>query len=51
VTLKQRHRLGEFAGLRETGELAHVDLRERVHDSAFVTGVDAGGMPGGRAGC
>ena len=49
VTLKQRHRLGELAGLRETGDLAHVDLRERVHDCAFLTGVDTGGMPGGRA--
>jgi hypothetical protein len=39
------------AGLRETGDLAHVDLRERVHDCAFLTGVDTGGMPGGRAVC
>ena len=51
VTLKQRHCLGELAGLRETGDLAHVDLRERVHDCAFLTGVDTGGMPGGRAVC
>jgi hypothetical protein len=28
LTLKQRHRLGELAGLRETGDLAHVDLRD-----------------------
>src|SRR6202161_1365753 len=40
VTLKQRHRLRELAGLRETGDLAHVDLRERVHDCAFLTGVE-----------
>src|SRR3984957_20775986 len=40
VTLKQRHSLGELAGLRETGDLAHVDLRERVHDCAFLTGVE-----------
>ena len=32
VTSEQRHRLGEPAGLRETGHLAHVYLRERVHD-------------------
>jgi hypothetical protein len=51
MTLKQRHRLGELAGLRETGDLAHVNLRERVHDCAFLTGVDTGGMPGGRAVC
>src|ERR1700722_4476457 len=40
VTLKQRHRLGGFAGLRGAGALPHVDLRERVHDCAFLTGVD-----------
>ena len=51
VTLKQRRRLGELAGLRETGDLAHVDLRERVHDCAFLTGVDTGGMPGERTAC
>jgi hypothetical protein len=45
-TLKQRHRFGELAGLRETGDFAHVNFRERVHDSAFVTDVDTGGMPG-----
>jgi hypothetical protein len=37
VTLKQRHRLSELAGPRETGHLAHIDFRERVHDVIFRT--------------
>jgi hypothetical protein len=50
-THRRGPRLGELADLRETCDLAHVDLRERVHDCAFLTSVDTDGMPGGRAAC